>query len=160
MRFANYARAEETRTIAEQMNDVTAKAATRRKRSDQRVKELVGLLKKMEAGPKASREQALRQIAKLSDKDLRLLREALPKNDPRRRYLEAIVAYYKHTRAYYGFEADKRRGDRYCLRDALRVVKLLYGRTPARDFGPKALKACRQHMVGKDWLDVFSSGAA
>jgi hypothetical protein len=64
---------------------------------------------------------------------------------------DLILAYYKHAAAYYGFDAEPERGDGYCLRDALRVVKELYGSTPARDFGPLALKACRQAMVAKDW---------
>src|SRR5262249_47858368 len=54
---------------------------------------------------------------------------------------ELLLAYYKHAAAYYGFENAPNRGDAYCLRDALRVVKELYGSTPAKDFGPLALKA-------------------
>src|SRR5262249_36176036 len=47
------------------------------------------------------------------------------------------------------------RGDEDCLRHALRVVRKLYGSTPAGDFGPKALKACRQHMIGLDWSRTY-----
>jgi hypothetical protein len=64
---------------------------------------------------------------------------------------ELLLAYYKHAAAYYGFDNDKRRGDAANLRDALRVVKELYGSTPARDFGPVALKACRTLMVKLGW---------
>jgi hypothetical protein len=64
---------------------------------------------------------------------------------------ELILAYWKHASAYYGFGGDEARGDAYCLRDALRVVRGLYGRTPAREFGPLALKACRSEMLAKDW---------
>jgi integrase len=66
-----------------------------------------------------------------------------------------VQAFFKHATAYYGFESNARRGDRYCLRDALRVVKRLYGRTLAKDFGPLALKACRTAMIDKDWSRTY-----
>ncbi len=62
---------------------------------------------------------------------------------------ELILAYWQFAEAYYGFHTE--RGDRYCLRDALSVVKSQYGSTPAVDFGPLALKACRDYMVVKGW---------
>jgi integrase len=68
---------------------------------------------------------------------------------------ELILAYWKFAKGYYGF--DGKRGDKYCLRDALRVVRSLYGRTPACDFGPKALKACRRHMIDKDWSRSYAN---
>jgi hypothetical protein len=57
-----------------------------------------------------------------------------------------ILAYWKFAERYYGFSKDGPRGDRYCLRSALKILRSLYGRTLARDFGPRALKACRQKM--------------
>ncbi len=68
---------------------------------------------------------------------------------------ELILAYWEFARRHYGFHEDPRRGDRYCLRDALKVVRELYGRTPARDFGPLALKACRRRMVEKGWSRTY-----
>src|SRR4051794_7867390 len=44
---------------------------------------------------------------------------------------ELCLAYWKHAHDYYGF-GTRRRGDFFCVRDALRVVRELYGRTPAR----------------------------
>src|SRR5262249_35699918 len=70
---------------------------------------------------------------------------------------ELILAYHKHAEAYYGFGADPGRGDAYCLRDALRVVRSLYGRSPAREFGPKALKACRARMVAMGWARTYAN---
>lgn len=35
------------------------------------------------------------------------------------------------------------------MREAIRPLRQLYGRTTASEFGPKALKAVRQHMVGQ-----------
>jgi integrase len=64
---------------------------------------------------------------------------------------QLILAYWKFARQYYGFDTGRRRGDYYCLRDALKIVRSVYGRTPAKDFGPLALKACRQKMIEKDW---------
>jgi integrase len=64
---------------------------------------------------------------------------------------ELILAYWKFASEHYGFGADPGRGDRYCLRDALKVVRSLYGRTPALTFGPLSLKACRQAMIARDW---------
>jgi hypothetical protein len=36
------------------------------------------------------------------------------------------------------------------MREALRALRKLYGRTPASEFGLKALNAFRQHMSDKD----------
>ena len=68
---------------------------------------------------------------------------------------ELVLVYWKFCKRYYGFAADKRRGDRYCLRSALRLVRSLYGRTLAADFGPLALKACRQKMVDLGWSRTY-----
>src|SRR5262249_32455734 len=64
---------------------------------------------------------------------------------------QLILPYWKFAAKHYGFEAEPGRGGYVCLREALKVVRSLYGRTPARDFGPKSLKACRQKMIDKDW---------
>jgi integrase len=61
---------------------------------------------------------------------------------------DLILGYWNFAKDYYGF--DGRRGDEACLRDALRVLRSLYGHTPAADFGPLALKTCRAEMIKKD----------
>lgn len=63
--------------------------------------------------------------------------------------IELAAAYWKYQKAYHGW--GKNVGDYYCLRDALRVVKQFYGDTPASEFGPLRLKACRQKMLELDW---------
>jgi integrase len=70
---------------------------------------------------------------------------------------ELLLAYWKYAAEYYGFDPQtgNRRG--HCLKDALRVVKNLYGTTPAKDFGPLALKACRREMVGKGWSRTYTN---
>ena len=62
---------------------------------------------------------------------------------------ELLLAYWQHVTAYY------RNGDRpskevSCLKYALRPLKSLYGTTLAKEFGPKSLKALRQHMIEQD----------
>jgi site-specific recombinase XerD len=68
---------------------------------------------------------------------------------------ELVLAYWKHARQYYGWVKHPERGDRVSLRDALRVVRKLHGHTPARDFGPLALKACRARMIRKGWARTY-----
>lgn len=51
---------------------------------------------------------------------------------------ELILAYWKFAKGYYGFNG--KRGDEYCPRDALKVVRSIYGGIPACDFGPKSLE--------------------
>jgi hypothetical protein len=70
---------------------------------------------------------------------------------------EPILAYYKHAAEYYGFTDEPTRGDASCLRDALRILKVLSGSTPAREFGPLALKACRGEMLRKDWSRTWTN---
>lgn len=62
---------------------------------------------------------------------------------------ELILAYWKHAQSYYvknGRPTDEQAG----IRAALRHVRRLYGRTPAREFGPLKLKAVRQAMIEAD----------
>jgi site-specific recombinase XerD len=68
---------------------------------------------------------------------------------------ELLLAYWKHAHAYYGWTKDRTRGDRASLRDALRVIRRLYGHTTAKDFGPLALKSCRTRMIRKGWARTY-----
>src|SRR5262249_39061374 len=52
---------------------------------------------------------------------------------------EMLNAYWKHAEAYYRFKERKHCGQAYCIKDALRVAKKLYGHTPAVNFGPLAV---------------------
>ncbi len=65
-----------------------------------------------------------------------------------------ILAYWDHAAVYYNF-ANSRRGYEACLRTALRLVRQLYGRSAAADFGPLALKAFRARMVDKGWSRTY-----
>jgi hypothetical protein len=68
---------------------------------------------------------------------------------------ELAAAYWTHQKAYHGW--GKNCGDYYCLRDVLHVVKELYADTPATEFGPLRLKACRQKMVEMDWSRRYTN---
>jgi hypothetical protein len=68
---------------------------------------------------------------------------------------ELLLASWKHARDYYGWTKEPKRGDKVSLKDALRVVRKLYGHTFAKDFGPLALKTCRARMIRKDWARTY-----
>jgi integrase len=77
----------------------------------------------------------------------------LPEDNAALSVNELALAYWNHAEAYYGF--DRRKGIAFNLRDALCILKDLYGLTPATDFGPLALKACRAEMVKKGWSRTY-----
>ncbi len=57
-----------------------------------------------------------------------------------------LLAYWKHAESYYVRDGEPTK-ELEGMRDALRPVRKLYGQTPAADFGPKSLKAVRDHMI-------------
>ncbi len=59
---------------------------------------------------------------------------------------EMLLAYWRFAQALYQKDGQPTK-ELACMREALRPVKELYGSTPAGEFGPKALKAVRRHMV-------------
>src|SRR5262249_46488594 len=59
---------------------------------------------------------------------------------------ELCLAYWRHAERYY-VKDGKRTSETYAIKQALRYVRQLYGHTPARDFGPLALKAVRQKLI-------------
>jgi integrase len=64
---------------------------------------------------------------------------------------EVILAYVRHAEAYYKPTAEGEQKEVGCLKDALRIVRRLCGRSPAVEFGPKALKAVREQMLQSGW---------
>src|SRR5262245_53790955 len=60
---------------------------------------------------------------------------------------ELVLAYLKYVDSYY-VKDGKPTSEPRNVRLALRPVRHLYGDTLARDFGPLALKAARQEMIG------------
>lgn len=63
---------------------------------------------------------------------------------------EALLAYWAFAESYYRKHGEPTSQlDR--VRRSLAVARDLYGGTPAAQFGPKALKACRAAMVSRGW---------
>ena len=65
--------------------------------------------------------------------------------------VELLAAYMDHAREYYTRADGRATVEISHLKSAARIVRDLYARTPATDFGPLALKACRERMVEKGW---------
>jgi len=61
---------------------------------------------------------------------------------------ELVGAYWRHAQAYY-VKDGKPTGEQWHIKTMLRVVKKLYGRTPVAQFGPLALKACREELIAE-----------
>ena len=61
---------------------------------------------------------------------------------------EMVLAFWAHAEGYYRRADGTPTGEIDNFRHALRPLRRLYAHTPARDFGPKTLKAVRQDMIG------------
>jgi integrase len=64
---------------------------------------------------------------------------------------EIILAYVRYAAASSKPSAEGEAKELGCISDALRIVRRLAGRSPAAEFGPKALKAVREAMNKLDW---------
>ena len=71
---------------------------------------------------------------------------------------EVITRYWRHAEGYYR-KNGKPTSELHCLRVAFRPLRRLCGHTPAKDFGPLALKAVRQVMIDNDWTRETVNGA-
>jgi integrase len=60
---------------------------------------------------------------------------------------ECILAFWNHAKAHYTDPDGRPTGELDNIRDAVRPLRKLYGKTPAREFGPLALTAVRDDMV-------------
>jgi integrase len=82
----------------------------------------------------------------------RMLPEAAPADDALSVTInQVLLGFWKHAEVHYR-RSDGRPGselDNY--RQALRPLRRLYGDTEAAQFGPRALKALRQHMIDAGW---------
>ena len=70
------------------------------------------------------------------------------------RVSELILAYFRHVQDYYVKDGEPT-SEVDTVRQALRPVQELYGHTLTKDFGPKALKACRDAMIAKRWARTY-----
>ncbi len=64
--------------------------------------------------------------------------------------VEIIAAYLRHSDQYYRKHGRPTR-EAGCIRDAAKVLRRLYGRTDADEFGPVALQAVRAEMIAIGW---------
>ena len=62
---------------------------------------------------------------------------------------EVMLQYLDHAEVYYVKKDGTTTSELSCIREAARRLRKLYGSTQSREFGPKALKAVRQHMIGE-----------
>jgi integrase len=67
---------------------------------------------------------------------------------------ELILAFWVHVQSYYTKDGEPT-SEVDTIRQALRPVRELYGHTPARNFGPLALKACQDAMIAKGWARTY-----
>jgi len=64
--------------------------------------------------------------------------------------VELVVAYIRFADGYYRKDGRPTNEVRM-IKAAMKIVRQLYGRTAAAEFGPLALQAVREAMIGKDW---------
>jgi len=83
-----------------------------------------------------------------------VIAEWFAKNDNVTRYTLAVddlcILYMQHAEQYYR-KNGKPTNEVNAIRSALRSVVNLYGKSPAREFGPKRLKLVRDSMVKADY---------
>jgi integrase len=71
----------------------------------------------------------------------------LPSTPSQLSVTELIVSFWEHAKVHYRHPDGSPTREQDNLRDALKPVRHLYGRTLAQDFGPLALRAVQQEMV-------------
>ena len=67
-------------------------------------------------------------------------------DDPGPSVAELILAFLAHAETHY-VKNGQPTSEQDCIRSAVRPLRELYGMTPAKDFGPLALKAVRANLV-------------
>ena len=66
---------------------------------------------------------------------------------------EVVVAYVEFADGYY-LKGGKPTNEVRMIRAALKIVRQLHGRLAVNQFGPLALKACREEMIKLDWCRI------
>jgi hypothetical protein len=69
--------------------------------------------------------------------------------------LHFIAGFIKHAEAYYRTPEGQIAPEVQHYKYALKPLRLLYGRSPAADFGPLALKAIREKMIAPQKIEVI-----
>jgi len=105
-----------------------------------------------EFGSEASRERYDRLIAEWLSNHRTLAPHQKPGTAPghssanHASVAEVILAYWQFAQTYYVKNGEPS-GHLHTVRKALRMLRTLYARTPAADFGPLALRALQQKMI-------------
>jgi integrase len=97
-------------------------------------------------GTAESRKEYARVISEWEVAGRRLPPKSTESSAPDLTVNELCLAYWRHVEAYYVKDA-RPTSEQHVVKCALRYVKQLYGHTPAREFGPLALKAVRQKLI-------------
>jgi integrase len=97
-------------------------------------------------GTAESRAEYARVIAEWEAGGRRLPTRSAEPSAPDLNINELLLAYWRWAENYY-VKDGKPTSEQPTIKHALRFVRQLYGPTPAKDFGPLALKAVRQAMV-------------
>jgi integrase len=66
---------------------------------------------------------------------------------------EVVLAFVRYAEGYYA--ASTKCGEVPSIKEACKVLRSLYGRTPSSGFGPKAMKLVRAKMVEKGWCSTY-----
>jgi integrase len=93
-------------------------------------------------GSPESHEEYRRLIAEWSQRG----NSPPPSKDEPISIAELMLAYLRHAQYYYRKRGEVTR-EYELIRDCCKLIKPLYGNTPAEDFGPLRLKAVRQQMI-------------
>lgn len=65
--------------------------------------------------------------------------------------VELLAEFWKYAEGYYVNPNVDATSELSCFKHAIKPLKTLYAKTPAKDFGPIALKATRQQMIDNGW---------
>jgi hypothetical protein len=98
-------------------------------------------------GTPESKEKYARLLAEHSMMGSVALPAVAPTEEKPFTILELIEGFRTHAEGYYRRADGTRTGEQTNYKHAFRPLKALFGRTPARDFGPKSLKLVRQRMI-------------
>ena len=102
-------------------------------------------------GTPESRENYARVIAEMSAGQETAPRLTPSSNVKDLSISELILAYWQFAKSYYSKDGQPTK-ELECMREALRPLRHLFGHTRAVDFGARALKTVRQHMVDEQDL--------
>ncbi len=105
-------------------------------------------------GTKVSREEYDRVIAEWVASG----RGTAAPGQPAITVVELVAAFLRHADGYYCKPDGTPTGEAGTFKHALRPLTVLYGRTPAADFGPLKLKAVRERMLSVGWCRKTING--